>query len=510
MRRKKSRAEMDLYPHQREQIVNPVRQAILDGSKRVLVVSPTGSGKTICFVYIASGARKKSNRVWILVHRAELVEQTCRSLTAWDCPHGILAAGCPYDDSQLVQVVSVQTLASRLKQPWKYAEPDILIVDESHHSTSSTWQTVFKAFPSAHVLGFTATPQRLDGKGLAGCFDKMIIGPEPEWLMANGYLTRPIYYGVPPSQLPDLKGLAKTGGDFSKSELALAMEAKPTITGDVVAHYQKRASGVPFIGFAVNLEHAGKLASAFVAAGIPCEVIHGDRTKLSTEERKKMVGRLKAGDIKGLWSVDLVAEGFDLPAVGCAILCRPTDSLGLHLQQLGRPLRKKQGKAFCVVLDHVGNLRHGTAEMKREWSLDGVPKKKREAEVLAAVSQCAGCFVFLPKFTGPCPRCGFLAPVQSRKLKTVKGSLKELAAKEIDAVAANVKTPAQIAADKLQALRRQGFARGMKNPHKFAYEMRKRQQAAETAQRVAAILSAQGFQPDSFVERRKALIGKDL
>lgn len=498
---------MDLYPHQLNQIVTPVRQAISGGCKRLLVVSPTGSGKTICFVYIATHAQKKGNRTWILVHRAELVEQTCRALTAWDCPHGVLAAGSDYDDSQLVQVVSVQTLASRLKKPWQGSTPDVIVVDEAHHSTSTTWLTVFRAFPSAHILGFTATPQRLDGKGLGQCFDKMIIGPEPEWLMENGYLTRPVYYGVPPSQQPDLKGIGKTGGDFSRNELALAMEAKPKLTGDVVEHYLKRAKGIQFIGFAVNLDHAGKLASAFVSAGIRCEVIHGG---LSPKERAGMVARLTSGEIAGLWSVDLVAEGFDLPAVGCAILCRPTDSLGLHLQQLGRPLRRQAGKAFCVILDHVGNLRHGTAEMRREWSLDGVPRKQREKEVLDAVCQCSNCFVFLPKFTGPCPRCGFLAPVQARTLKTVKGSLKLLTAKEIDAVAEKVKTPAEIAADKLQALRRQGFARGVKNPHKYAYEMRKRQQAEETAQQVRAILSAQGLGGNYFVERRKALIGKDL
>jgi superfamily II DNA or RNA helicase len=330
-----------------------------------------------------------------------------------------------------VQVVSIQTLSSRLKKGWIPPKPKFLISDECHHACSSSWLSVFDAFKDVPTLGVTATPCRLDGKGLGAVFDRLVLGPTPARLMDEGYLVRPQYWGVPVSQLPDIEGIGTVGGDFNKAALSKAVEDKPRLTGDVVAHYKRRANGLKFVGFACNVKHANTLRDAFVVAEIPCEVIHGG---LSDEERADMVGRLDSGEIRGLWSVDLISEGFDLPEVSCAILCRPTNSLSLHLQQLGRVLRLSEGKRFAVILDHAGNIMRdglGSAEMDREWSLDGIKKVKRDTETLPAICQCPKCFaVFLR--APSCPRCEYVFPVVERKIKSVAGTLKQLSAKEIE------------------------------------------------------------------------------
>jgi superfamily II DNA or RNA helicase len=261
------------------------------------------------------------------------------------------------------------------------------------------------------------------------------------------------------------------------------MEDKPRLTGDVVEHYLRRANGLKFCGFACNLKHASVLRDAFVAAGVPCEVIHGE---LSDDERSAMIARLDRGEIRGLWSVELISEGFDLPEVSCAILCRPTKSLSLHLQQLGRILRLSPGKETAIVLDHAGNLMReglGAAEQDREWTLEGVKKAKASAETLPAVCQCRECFAMFHR-APICPRCGHELETQERVIKVVKGTLKELSAKEIEEQARLAKARKAKA-----ALIRQGFARGVRNPFQFAAReaaARKIKEAQIISQREAA------------------------
>ncbi len=489
---------MELRHYQEHEMVEPVAQAFREFGRsvpgralRVLLTAPTGAGKTACFSAMTERAMQRGNGSWIMVHRDLLVRQASRSLTNWGCPHGVLSAGGEHD-GQSVQVVSIQTLSGRLKRGWVPPKPKFLISDECHHACSSSWLSVFDYFKDVPTLGVTATPCRLDGKGLGAVFDRMVLGPTPLRLMEMGYLVRPQYWGVPPAQLPDLSQVGTDMGDFNKAALAKAVEDKPRLTGDVVAHYKRRANGLKFVGFACNIKHANTLRDAFVAAGVPCEVIHG---LLSDDERADMVGRLERGEIRGLWSVDLISEGFDLPEVSCAICCRPTKSLSLWLQQLGRVLRLHDGKTFAVVLDHAGNLMRdglGAAEMDREWTLEGVVKAKKDAETLPAICQCPKCFaVFLRAES--CPRCEYVFPVVERKIKAVAGNLKQLSASDIEQAQKRMKALREQGMTKdLESLAEVGRKRGMKDPEGWARHVIESREAKKSKEAIAAQLLANG------------------
>lgn len=442
---------MNLRPYQ-QTIDASIRDALRAGKRRPLVVSPTGSGKTVIFSHIAGGAGRKGKRVWILVHRQELIDQTSRTMRDFGVPHGIIAAGWPVDPLPHVQIVSVQTVVRRVSG---LIPPDVIIVDECHHAAAGTWAKILTAFPRAVVLGFTATPERLDGKGLADAFDDIIRGPEVHWLIENQYLCQPVYY-APPNQL-NIDGLHVRGGDFARDETAEMMD-KPTITGDAVEHYRRLCAGAPAVAFCASVAHAEHVAQAFNSAGFTAATLDGT---LDGAERRRRVNALKDGSLRVLTSCEIISEGFDIPVVTAAILLRPTKSLGMHLQQIGRVLRPAPGKTRAIILDHVGNcLRHGLAEEVREWSLEGRPKKKKasdddEAPPVRQCPQCYACHVPAPI----CPECGHTYEIKVRKLEQQDGELVELSA----AWMAKQRKQEQGQASSFEELVALGKARGYRN-----------------------------------------------
>jgi len=453
----------DLRPYQ-QAAVDAVRDSFRSGRKRPLLVAPTGSGKTVIFSYITASAAAKGNRTLVLVHRAELLEQCHRSLSQMDVPHGLIASGLTPDRSHLTQIASVQTLVRRFD---RVMAPDLIVIDEAHHATAGAWASVLAQYPNACVLGVTATPQRLDGKGLGQVFDDLIRGPEVADLLDQGFLARPIYYAP---KTVSMEGVHKTAGDFNRAEIAERMD-KPTITGDAVIHYRKYAEGQPCIVFCTGIKHAEHVTQAFNAAGYRFKVIDGT---LAKEERARRVIDLSSGALQGLVSVDIVSEGFDLPCVSTAILLRPTASLSLHLQQVGRVLRPSPGKQRAVILDHVGNCkRHGLAEEVRDWSLDGVRKRVRNniQDDIQSTRQCPECYaVHTP--SPACPQCLHVYEIKDRIPDVVDGELEEIKAR----VAMRDRKREQGTAQSLADLVRVGKARGMKNPHGWAHNVFKARQ----------------------------------
>jgi DNA repair protein RadD len=450
---------LDLRDYQNK-AVEAVREAYRTGSKAPLLVAPTGSGKTVIFSYITHAAAERGNRTMILVHRAELIVQTHKALQKMNVAHGLVASGRTPDPTQIVQVASVQTLIKRLD---KFQAPDLIIVDEAHHASAGSWQAIIKAYPNARLLGVTATPARLDGKGLSTAFDRLIQGPEVIDLIEQGWLCKPVYYA--PSTV-DMTGAKTTAGDWNRKE-AEERTNKPKITGDAVTHYQRLCAGSPAVVFCVSIAHAQSVADAFNSAGYRAAVIDGT---LSPEVRAERVNGLANGDLQILTSCDIISEGFDLPKVTTAILLRPTQSLSLHLQQIGRVLRPSENKPRAYILDHVGNcLRHGFAEEPREWSLDGIKRKtKREQEDdVEKYKQCPTCFaVHLP--APACPQCGHTYEIKPRKLEEVDGTLTEL---EVNFEAMRIKREerqTQGRAQSLHDLIALGKSRGYKNPQAWA------------------------------------------
>lgn len=405
---------MQLRSYQ-EQAIQSLRAAYAAGHRAPLLCLPTGGGKTVILATIAAQAAAKGRRVLILVHRRELIQQTASKLQWVGLEHGIIAAGHPASDHP-VQVASVQTLVRRLAgMTW---QPSLVIIDEAHHAAAGSWRQILEHWPDAYRLGVTATPCRLDGRGLSEAFDHLALGPSVADLINAGFLSQARIYAPP--VVADLSGIKRRAGDYANNQAAAAMD-QPTVTGDAIAHYQRLAAGQQAIAFCCNVAHAISVCDSFKTAGITAALLLGNTT-----DRDQVVGQYAAGAVRVLVTVDVVSEGFDVPAASCAILLRPTQSVGLYLQQVGRVLRPAPGKPHALILDHVGNVtRHGFPDDPREWSLtEGVVRSRGTAA--PSVRTCPECFAaFKPQ--PQCPVCGAqCAPIRSTKIRQIMGELKEL------------------------------------------------------------------------------------
>jgi superfamily II DNA or RNA helicase len=401
---------MRLRPYQ-EQFITSIRLQYQMGRQSVLAVLPTGGGKTVCFSYITEAAAKKGSRVLILVHRAELLDQASRSLPM---PHGIIAARRGMDLSHAVQVASVQTLARRLHQlPRDFFQ--LVIVDEAHHSIAGQWAAVIEHFQSAKLLGVTATPIRLDGKGLGEHYEAMVEGASAKWLTDNGFLAQAKVFAPPGFKAA---GLKKRMGDFDAKE---AEHRMGIVMGDCLSHYRQHLSGQTAIAFCCSVSHAAAVARLFTDAGIPAASIDGT---MDAGTRRELLSDLAVGRIKVLTSCSLIGEGVDVPSVGGCILLRPTASTSLHLQMIGRCLRPS-GDKVAVILDHAGNtLRLGHHLESRDWTLDGL--KKRDRDKAPSVKVCPKCFTALATQASECSSCGHKFAAVVRRLQEVAGELVEM------------------------------------------------------------------------------------
>lgn len=400
--------------------VNDIRTHYINGNRAVLYVLPTGGGKTVTFTYITQKSIANGSTVWIIAHRKELINQASRTLTNFGVSHGVIHPKFTPDFQSKVQVASVQTLVNRMG---KYPKPDLIIIDEAHHATAGTWRKVIESNPQAKILGVTATPERSDGVGLGDVFDSIVVGPQIYDLINDGYLVEPIIYKPP--MLANLDNVKRHKSDFVRDDLAMAMN-KPKITGDAIDHYKKHAFGLPAIVFTANVQHAKDVAQQFRNAGFAFYAVDGS---MDDKDRDFLMSNLGTQSVMGLVSCDLISEGTDIPAVGCIINLRPTHSLSLYLQQIGRGLRTIEGKNHCIILDHVGNtIRHGLPTFHRNWSLEGRTKRKRssasEANIL--ITTCTKCYFTGLKFT-ICPGCGEHIPKpETREIKQVDGELERV------------------------------------------------------------------------------------
>ena len=401
--------------------INKTANSLRQGNQAPLIVLPTGAGKTVIFSEISKRAVQKNNNVLILVHRRELIKQASQKLANIKVPHGIIAAGFKPSNHQ-IQVASVQTIVRRLNST--SFKPALIIIDEAHHSVAGSWKKVLDHFPNAKRIGVTATPCRLSGEGLREMFDDLILGPTVKKLVKAGFLSPHKVFGAP--QKINFKKIKMRGGDYATDQLAEEM-LKADITGDAVKQYKKHANGLPAIAFCVNVSHAEIVKAKFNNSGIKADIITGD---MDTNDRDQVINGLSKGKIQVLVSIEVISEGFDLPAVSCAILLRKTASLGLYLQQVGRILRPQENKT-AIVLDHVGNtITHGFIDDLQNWSLDAPKKSKKNQEKAPAVQTCKQCFAtYKPQKI--CPECGYVAPIKKREITQKEGELIELKREQV-------------------------------------------------------------------------------
>lgn len=394
-----------LRPYQLSAIAE-IRQAFKT-HKRVLFVCPTGGGKTMIFCDIA---RRSTKRVLILAHRKELVEQASERIGV---PHGVIMSGTTPNYDERIQIASVMTYASRMHK----FTPEFIIVDECHHAVAGSWEKITRTFPNAFILGVTATPCRLDGKGLGNAFDCLIDSVNVNQLIDLKYLVKPVTY----ASENDFSKIKTTAGDYDKKEL-METFGKSTITGSAAQSWRKYAEDLPTVVFCISVKHAEETSAIFNLLGHRAEIVTG---KLDKNERAARLNRLKTGETKIIVSVDIISEGTDIPAVGCIILLRPTKSLALYLQQVGRGLRVMEGKNHCIILDHAGNcFRHGLATQIREWEL--TTDKIKETKKMATIRQCKNCYAVFGALVDKCPECGYVVPPQPKKMKMIAGELVQI------------------------------------------------------------------------------------
>jgi DNA repair protein RadD len=399
------------------QAVEGIRESYKAGNKRTLLVMPTGLGKTETFIFMAMAAISKGKRVYFLVHKKNLVKQISERCKKYGLRHGFISGNRPKQYYLNAQVCSVQSLKNRLLEVPK---PDWLIIDEAHHANAGTWRSILEFYgDTVHVLGVTATPWRGDGQGLGDVFYDMFLGPTPAEGVKLGALVMPEYYNFHP--LANFDKIKKNkDGDYNTEQLFKEMD-KPAITGNAVDEYRRLASGQPAIYSCVNIKHAENVAAAFRSVGYNATAVHGN---LEDAEIEQAFRQLASGEIHVITFCDLISEGTDIPAVAVVGMLRRTMSLSLYLQIVGRGLRPCEGKDRCLILDHVGNQKmHGHPLQSREWSLDGLPKKKRGevSDVETEYIDCTECLRTYLKSEPKCIYCGAKPEIKVQQIEEVAG-----------------------------------------------------------------------------------------
>lgn len=376
------------------------------GARSLLLVLPTGGGKTTCFAELIRQLTLSGQKSLILVHRRELATQASNRLREFGVDFGFIMAGVQPRPMAPVQIASVQTLVRR---PVPHAA--LVVCDEAHLSTAGTWQKILSQYPNARILGCTATPWRLSGKPLIGAYDASIVVSTPRELCERGFLSPYVGFSY---KTPDLSKVHTVGGEYNERESAAAM-SQNLIVDSIVEEHGKHARHLSTVVFAVTVDHSRQLTERFKAAGVAAEHLDG---QTSTTEREAILARVASGKTMVLCNVGVAVEGLDIPRLKCCILARPTKSLARAIQMMGRVRRPWNG-VTARIHDHAfvigGPGGHGLPDDDRDYTLHAAPPKKpTEAN---ALRQCAECFAY---FRGPrCSFCATEAPIGERKLNTV-------------------------------------------------------------------------------------------
>jgi superfamily II DNA or RNA helicase len=417
---------MQLFDYQ-SRVLDDVRHAMRGGARSILMVLPTGSGKTVCGAHMIHSAESKGNPTLFTAHRRELVNQTVDKLQRFGVQHGTIMAGKTPSLWHGVQVASVDTLRARCMSPRKKMElprASILMVDEAHRSCSPTYTKLIDHYrKDSLVIGLTATPIRGDGKGLGRHYDEMVVGPTVQELIDMGRLVQPEYF-VPSIQ--DMTGVPIKKGDYVEKHLGQIMGTDEVI-GDVVEHYRKLGKS-PALLFAPDVKSSIGYMEAFNRAGIPAA--HIDASTPS-DERDRIIAGLLDGQFEVVSNVMVLTEGFDCPPVRTIIMCRPTRNLGLYLQIGGRGLRTFDGKDSCIIIDHSGNAyEHGKLEWDHDWKLtesEGCESREERQKKLDEKKPIT-CVQCSHMYTGQliCPNCGHMPKKHGKMVESRQADLVEL------------------------------------------------------------------------------------
>jgi len=404
----------DLHPFQQVS-VDRINGCIAAGYKNILLVSPTGSGKTVIASHIVGRIEKKGRRAVFVVDRLSLIDQTSLTFFSEGIDHGVIQGEHPrYMPNLPIQIASQQTLARRTWPKARY-----IFIDEAHTITETVRKRITPRDTIA--IGLTATPFT---KGLGKLYDVVVNVTTTNKLIKEGLLSKYRIYA--PSE-PDMTGVKIVAGEYEQVE---AGKRAMKVVGNCVAEYLKLGQGKKFICSAVNVDHVMELQRQFQAAGITCATytykdLADDRADIVQEFRKP------DSNIRGLITVTAASKGFDVPDIGVVIMARPLNkSLAEHIQFFGRGLRISPGKEECIILDHSGNCKHFWNEWNEFFETgvmeldDGTKKEKPKAEKkepsMMKCPKCSGLHKPMPH----CPSCGFEYPAKA-SVKHEAGELEE-------------------------------------------------------------------------------------
>ena len=340
----------------------------------VMLQMPTGTGKTYLFTSIVNdllAAYKEAHRdihILVVAHRMELLDQISATLTRFGIAHGFIQGAREQHLWKRVQVASIMSLLTeRNYYNTLRLKFDYIIVDEAHHSLADTYIKLFELFPEAKKLGVTATPWRLNHESFLSLYQTLIVSPQISWFISNNLLADFDYVSIKPDsdiqRLVDRSEVADTG-DFVNADLDNTFNNQ-RIRSKVYESYKRFADGRKGIIYAINKLHASKIAELYCSHGINAVAIDCDTPK---DERQALISRFKTGEITVLVNVEIFTEGFDCPDVSFIQLARPTKSLALYLQQVGRGLRIVEGKEKTIIIDNVGLYNYfGLPDANRKW-----------------------------------------------------------------------------------------------------------------------------------------------
>ena len=339
----------------------------------VMLQMPTGTGKTIVFTSIVRDIRRwclghsPASKVLIIAHRKELITQASAKLGG--LTHGIIQSGKPMNLERPVQVASIQTFMSRRHyDQMRHERFDFIIIDESHHCMAPGYQKLWAMFPNSKKLGVTATPWRMNHSGFTSLFGDIVLSKSIEWFVNNGYLSNYDYISIRRDSEVQrtINSIDRYGadGDYLDAELSEKFD-KDKIRAGLYKSYAKFAQGKKGIVYALDRQHAANIQALYATHGVAICLIDG---LTPSADRQQMIDDFKCGKIQVIVNVNIFSEGFDCPDIEFVQLARPTKSLSLFLQQVGRGLRISNNKARSVILDNVGLYnRFGTPMSNRYW-----------------------------------------------------------------------------------------------------------------------------------------------
>lgn len=347
--------------------------SLWDKMDNLMIQMPTGTGKTIVFTSVVRDIRRwcvahsPESKILIVAHRKELITQASSKLK--DVPHGIIMSGTKQQMQHMVQVASIQTFMScRNYETMRHYRFDFIIIDEAHHSIASGYQKLWEMYPQSKKLGVTATPWRMNHCGFRSLFSEIILSKPIEWFVNEHYLSNYDYISIRRNSETQkaINSIDRFGvdGDYLEAELSNVFDCDH-IRAELYKSYKKFADGKKGIIYAIDRRHAANILDLYASHGVSIRMIDGTTP---AEERQSIIDDFKDGVVRVIVNVNIFSEGFDCPDIEFIQLARPTRSLTMYLQQVGRGLRISDSKEKSLILDNVGLYnRFGTPMANRHW-----------------------------------------------------------------------------------------------------------------------------------------------